>query len=247
LKIGDLQMDLLLQLQQDLADKINSESAFSSIWCGTYRAMVVAQEIEKRAPHLTGKNGSKGCGILVLMPTLHGIFPNVSPPQGEVKLGFWIVENPEINFNAGGTQLACEQVARMVRQCVNLFQIEGKLAFYQEATVMAPIHGLEKTYPGCCGYQVNMTGRMSETAVAKCALPTLSEGSLTVALATTDEGAAIYYTVDGTFPGAANAAPAGTAEVYTGPFTVAAGQTVRWAAYQGGYYGSDCGQAVISN
>jgi len=186
-------MDLLLQLQQDLADKINSESAFSSIWCGTYRAMVVAQEIEKRAPHLTGKNGSKGCGILVLMPTLHGIFPNVSPPQGEVKLGFWIVENPEINFNAGGTQLACEQVARMVRQCVNLFQIEGKLAFYQEATVMAPIHGLEKTYPGCCGYQVNMTGRMSETAVAKCALPTLSEGSLTVALATTDEGGDLLH------------------------------------------------------
>jgi hypothetical protein len=240
-------MDLLLQLQQDLADKINSEGAFSAIWCGTYRAMVISQEIEKRGPHLTGKNGTKGCGILVLMPTLHGIFPNVTPPQGEIKLSFWIVENPEINFNAGGTQRTCEEVARMVRQCVNLFQIEGKLALYQEATVMTPIHGMEKIYPGCCGYQVNLTGRMSETVVAKCALPALSEGSLTVTLSTTDEGASIYYTLDGTFPGAVNAAPAGTAQVYAGAFAVTAGQTLRWASYLAGYYGSDCGQATITS
>jgi hypothetical protein len=240
-------MDLLLQLQQDLADKINSEPAFDAIACFTHRTMVIAREIEKRAPHLAGKNGTKGCGIMVLMPVMQGIFPNVTPPQSEVKLGFWVVENPEINFNAGGTQLACEQVARMVRQCVNLLQIEGKLALYQETTVISPIHGIEKTYPGCCGYQVNMTGRMSEVAVQKCALPTLAESALTITLSTTDGGAAIYYTLDGTYPGSVNAALAGTAQLYTGPFAVTVGQTLRWASYLPGYYGSDCGQAVITS
>jgi hypothetical protein len=236
-------MDLLLQLQQDLADKINSETAFSAISCATYRSMVISQEIEKRVPHLTAKNGTKGCGIIVLMPTMTGIFPNVTPPQGEIKLSFWIVENPEINFNAGGTQLTCEQVARMLRQCVNLFQIEGKLALYQEATVIQPIIGIERIYPGCCGYQVHMTGRMSETAVPKCVLPTLSETSSTITLSTTDEGAAIYYTLDGTFPGSSNA----TAALYAAPFAVTVGQTVRWASYLAGYYGSDAGQATITN
>ncbi len=241
-------MDLLLQLQQDLADKINSEAAFAKVACVTYRSMVIAQEIEKRGPHLLGKNGAKGCGILVLMPTMRGIFPNVTPPQGEIKAGFWVVENPEINFastgstgSPSGSQMTCEEVARMVRQCVNLFQMEGKLALYQEGTVMSPIHGIEKIYPGCCGYEVAMTGRMSEAAVPKCALPSLSEAGLTVTLSTTDAGASIYYTVDGSFPGAGN----GAAAVYAGPFAAGAGQTVRWAGYREGWYGSDAGQAVI--
>ena len=65
-----------------------------------------------------------------------------------------------------------------------------------------------------------------------------------VTLSAAEAGAAIYYTTDGTFPGAGNAG--GRAALYTGPFHVASGTVVRWAGYLTGCYGSDAGQAVVS-
>jgi hypothetical protein len=248
-------MDLLLQLQQDVCDKINSESAFGKIWCGTFRAMVTAQEIEKRMPYLMGgPDGSVGCGILVMMPTERGLFPNVSPPQTDDQLTLWVVENPEMNFDAGGAMVECERVARMVRQCLHQFGIEGLLMLYQEDMAIVPIADIHRVYPGCCGYQVQLRGRMSETVVPKCVLPSLTEVSGTITLSTTDVGAAIWYSTDGSFPGpgrAAVLAPGGRhgagALLYSAPFTVASGTVVRWAAYLANYYGSDCGHATITD
>jgi hypothetical protein len=236
-------MDLLLQLQQDLTDKLNSEETFQYNAAASLRGQVIRQEIERRLPHLTAKNGRKGCGILVRMPAIRGLQPNVASPQGEVLVAIDVVEAPEINFNPGGTQLTAEEVARGVRSVLHQFAIEGKILLYQDEKAIEPVAGLEKEYPGCLGYRVLLRGRMSEPPAAKCALPAISAPAQTVTLTSPDSGAAIYYTTDGSFPGAGNAG--GTAALYTGPFTVGGGTVVRWAGYLAGRQGSDAGQATI--
>ena len=201
-------MDLLLQLQQDVCDKLNSEAAFEFLAVTTLRRHVIQSEIERRLAHLTGKNGRKGCGLTVRMPSIQGIQPNVAPAQGEVLVAVDAVENPEINFNPGGTQVTAEEAARAARTALHQFAIEGKILLYQDEKAIEPLAGLEKEFPGCLGYRVLLRGRMSEAAQAKCALPEISAPGLTVSLTTTDGGAAVYYTTDGSFPGPGNAGAA---------------------------------------
>jgi hypothetical protein len=235
-------MDLLLQLQQDVCDKLNSEAAFEYLAVATLRGHVIRSEVERRLAHLTGKNGRKGCGLTVRMPSLQGIQPNVAPAQGEVLVAVDVVEMPEINFNAGGTQVTAEEAARAARAALHQFAIEGKILLYQDEKAIEPLPGLEKEYPGCLGYRVLLRGRMSEAAAAKCALPEIAAPAQTVSLSTADPGAAIYYTTDGSFPGPGNAA----ALVYQGPFAVPGGTVVRWAGYAAGMMGSDAGEAAIN-
>jgi len=237
-------MDLLLQLQQDVCDKLNSEAAFEYLAVATLRRHVIGSEIERRVAHLTGKNGRKGCGLTVRMPSIQGLQPNVAPAQGEVVVAVDVVEIPEVNFNAGGTQVTAEEAARAARAALHQFAIEGKILLYQDEKAIEPLAGLEKEFPGCLGYRVQLRGRMSEAAAGKCALPAIAAPGQTVSFSTTDEGASIYYTTDGSFPGPGNAT--GTAQVYTGPFEAGAGTVVRWAGYLEGLTGSDAGQAVIT-
>jgi hypothetical protein len=236
-------MDLLLQLQQDVCDKLNSEAAFAYLTVATLRRQVIASEIERRVAHLTAKNGRKGCGLTVRMPSIRGLQPNVSPAQGEVMVAVDVVEIPELNFNPGGTQVTAEEAARAVRAALHQFAIEGKILLYQDEKAIEPLAGLEKEFPGCLGYRVLLRGRMSEAAAGKCALPAISAVGQTVSLSTSEAGAGIYYTTDGSFPGPGNAG----AQVYGGPFTVNPGTVVRWAGYLAGLTGSDAGQAVITD
>jgi hypothetical protein len=240
--------DLLFQIQQDCTDKLNSESAFQYIAVLSYRKAVIATEISKRMPHLAGKNGKVGCGILVMMPLIEGADPNVATPQGDLLLPFHVIAEPEINETPGGngTGITAEQVALTVRAFIHQLGLRGQVALYQDQRAIEPLIGLEKDYPNCIGYQVMLRGKMSDVVIPQCATPMLSEGpALTITLSTTDSGATIYYTTDGSYPGSGNST--GVAHLYAAPFTVTAGTVVAFASYKPGCRGSDVEQYTINS
>lgn len=239
-------IDLLYQIQQDCTDKLNSESAFQYNIAVAYRKAVISQEIARRVPHLTAKNGKLGCAILVMMPLVEGTDPNVAAAQGDLLLPFHVVEQPEINFGSTGTGITSEQIALTVRAFIHQLDLRGQVVLYQDQRAIEPLPGLEREYPGCVGYQVMLRGKMSDLFIPQCATPTLSEGpALTITLSTTDSGATIYYTTDGSYPGSGNST--GVAHVYAAPFTVAAGTVVAFASYKNGYRGSDVEQYTINS
>ena len=137
-------MDLLLQLQQDLVDKLNSERAFQYNAVAGLRRHVIRQEIEGRLPHLTAKNGRKGCGILVRMPAIRGIQPDTAGPQGSGG-GDRRGGNPGDQFQRGGTGLTAEEVARTVRATLHQFAIEGKILLYQDEKAIGRLPGWRRS------------------------------------------------------------------------------------------------------
>ena len=234
-------MDLLLQLQDDITDKLNSESALAVISVQSLRRLVIAQEVAKRLPHLTAKGGRFGCGALVNMPTIEGMLPNVFPPFGDVVSTIDVIENPELNFDpATGTQITCEQAARTIRLLLHQFGIEPSIMLYQDQSAIEPI--LDPLWQGCCGYRVKLRGRLQEAQTTRCAVPAIAEGPpLTITLSVLD-GSTIFYTTDGTFPGPGNAG----AIQYAGPFAVVSGTNVRYATYLPGNLGSNAAQSTIN-
>ena len=144
-------MDALLQLQAEVTAKLDYEEYFAKLPVKSYRAHIISAEIDKRLPHLAGKAGKIGCGVLVGMPTIEGIDQNVSTPQSEIILPVDVVELPEINLNsADGTLKSAEEVARAVRAHLHARRIEGLISIlYQDKTAISPIEGLEQSHPGC--------------------------------------------------------------------------------------------------
>ena len=81
-------------------------------------------------------------------------------------------------------------------------------------------------------------------AVASIGISPPGPGPATVTLTCATAGAAIWYTTDGSYPGS-NAAACPTALLYSVPFAVLAGQTVRAAAELTGYQQSQAISQVI--
>lgn len=243
--------DLLLQLQQDIADKLNSEPLFQYNTVFTLRKAVVASEIQKRLPHLTPKNGKYGCGILVNMPSIMAAHPNVTPPIGDWVETIDVIERPPDNFDANGTQITCEQTARTVRRVLHQFNLVGLSILYQDDIALRPIEDADQRWDGCLAYQVSFKiPNVEEDPLLKCIMPAITSDAMGNATLTPGTaGDTVYYTTDGSFPGPVNlatATPPGTAVIYTVPFQVPSGTTVRAAGYAASYVGSDANQTTVT-
>lgn len=236
-------MDLLVQIQTEIAAFLDGADAFERVPVRSFRKMVISGEILKKTVWQIGKRNLVGVGCMVNMPVLLGVDENVSSPQTELSLAIDVVEQPEINFGNGGTKLEAESVARSVRLHMSHWGLEPYILFLQEATAIEPIEaGLP---PGCVGYRVNLKGRLDEPALLRCPLPSISEPTpLTVTFAAVD--GSLYYTIDGSLPSRPTATNGSTARLYTGAFAVAAGTVVRWQTFKAGMLPSIVGRAVYS-
>lgn len=230
----------LVQLQQDIACRLLADAYFSDLTVVVLRNLIVANDVNAELVHLTVKDGKSGAGVIVGMPSVVVKSPNVDGPELYGKVAIRIREQPTINLGTGGTGKDGEAIALRVLALFHKFAIEGVGSFYAAEDALQPF--LDDA-EGVVGYMATLNWHAAQTPDPRLVTPTISEAALAVTLATTDAGATIYYTTDGTYPAAYTGS---TATAYTVPFNVTSGTTVRFAAHQTGRLGSDAAQALIT-
>ena len=232
--------DVLINMQQDFLLKLKSETYCAGFGVESLRRMVISKEMNKALITVASSNGKVGLWVIVGMPYVDGIDPNVAGPQADVFIPIDIIEIPELNFGDIGTTVTCESAGMKLASMLCAWQVAGLAFFYGDKSLLT---SLEDEYgKGTNTYRLIIAARLSQDSPAKCVVPSIAENALAVTLTNNTAGATIYYTTNETFPGSGNA----DAHVYTVPFLVTSGTVVRYAAYKSDKIGSDVGKAIIS-
>lgn len=228
-----------LQLQADLHYAALSNSALDNVNVKLWRKLRLESEVDLSALWLSPRNGRSGLGVVMELPEFDVQHPNLPGPEAFLLLSFLVLEEPNLNFTPTlGTLISAEQAAQTLLEIFHDFQVEGFGTLFAAPKAIASV----EDYPGIVGYRVTFRARVPRDQAARVATPVLSEaaGSLTMTCATA--GAQIYFTTDGSFPGAGNSA----AQLYSAALTVTAGDVIRAAAYLSGSPGSHAVRQTVT-
>jgi hypothetical protein len=191
--------------------------------------------------YLTPRNkmGRAGAGIIIEKPQFQVSKPNLPGPCGDLILEFLILEDRLANeAPTTGTLKPADQIAQRILEVMHGWRLGSQGAFYADANTLQPARDWEPL----TGYRVRLRSQLSRGQTDRVAVPTLANNAHTITLTTVTAEAEIRYTTDGGFPGPSNSA----ALIYTTPFVVDSGTTVRWAAYLADSLGSNVGSQTIT-
>lgn len=235
----------LVDIQLDAAGRVEADVYFTDITVITDRVKDIATEINKALGLIKKKDGKSGACVLVKQVVASDEAANAPGGPMNVELEFLVMENPVLNLGANGTQKHSLAIARRLHRIFKHYYAHGH---HTPMVPMKPCIVPTVVDVAPVAYSVRFTTRESDitnTQYVKVAMPLIApntgEGGTVVTLSCTTEGAAIYYTLDGTHPRAGN----GT--LYGAPFAIpSAGATLKTVAYKTGYIASDLNQAIYT-
>jgi len=222
-------------VQPDVYYKLLSEPLFQNVAVFRIRGKRLDSEIARALAGLQSRNGKGGASIEVLMPALKGALPDTAGPICTLEQKFLVKEQPTVNQGANGTGMSAEQIAVNIAQTFQLFYLGGAMQGFYAAPTFYQYQPVKEDVPFLV-LAVTLQATFALTALTRTLIPAASAAAETVTLTDNQPGggSVIYYTTDGSFPGAGNP----DASVYATPFTVASGAVVRTAAYNGALQGS---------
>lgn len=230
------------KLQQDITDKLKSESDLASINIVSLRRLHLSSEHEQALAWATPRTegGRVGACIIVGMPTIDVPDPNVPGPQMDVVIPISAIEEPVTNQDAAiGTEETAEELIIRVLQHLHLWASGARgIGAYGEGRSIVPNTDIE----GLVRYDAFIKGRLPSAGLGRVATPDITEDAGTVTITCATIGAAIYYTTDGSFPGSGNSA----ATLYSAPVAADTGTVILSAAYKAGMTGSDVAKDTIT-
>jgi hypothetical protein len=216
----------LRQLYEDIADRLAADHWFAvrGITVLTERPRVASVEgemehsLDKIIAILTGADAQAskhGVVVVVQMPTGHVRTPNVPRPYFDlVRVQVLVLENPLVNYLATGTNSSAEEIAERILAVCHQFNaalVNNTLVADEQALVPVPA---EIAGVGIVGYSVNFRTSFALADAARVATPSITVADGLVSIACATAGAALWYTVDGSYPWEGNE----TATEYAGPF-----------------------------
>ena len=229
----------LRTLQDHTVAKLLSEPLLQYVSIVAMRNQVKLAPEARVAPHLAGRNGKVGAGILVQLPIADpSEDADVPGAQMDIKLPIDILVKDDLSLVlSNGAGITAEEIAATV--WVVLHQFLNRAIGSGNWTVggFDPIEDRKGAY----GYSVLLVVRGANDQPPKVTTPGFALAGGNVTLTSVEAGSAIYYTVNGAFPGSGEP----TATLYAAPFAVVSGQTVLFAAQLANHLGSDVGMKTI--
>lgn len=226
----------LLQDQLDAFARLQADATFAAVPVLLQRKGVTESDIEIALGTLNAKSGLAGALAVVLMPTLEPDSPDAPGPRYRVVLSVQVIEQPLINLGDSGTGQTAEQLAERVRQLLHhaSFGRGGSWAF----SGMDPLEQGE----GKISYAVKFSRLAGDASGDRLVPPGLALAAGIVTATHADAVAALWYTLDGSYPWPGNS----TATLYTAPVALSAPTTLRAAAYRTGYQASSISAITLS-
>lgn len=210
----------------------------------TYAAEVLA--------YITPRNqadGRTGCGVIVEVPEITVLKPNLAGPEMNLAITCLVIEEPLTNAGlTEGTLKPADQVAQRILEIGHGLRLLGPTGF----ALMADLNDIRRAqdFEPLRAHRVVFATRLSRAQTNRVAQPAISVNTGTATLTCATSEANIYYTITpagapesiATFPGPSNPA----AQLYAAPFAVNSGELLRCAGFKTSYLGSDVNAQTIT-
>jgi hypothetical protein len=235
---------ILTNTQEDAYRRILAHGALDTVSVVKEERGATAAEVQKILSARTARGGKVGLCILVPRPMF---VPggNDASLRGQLVQTFTVLEHPTLNAGDLGTGLSAEEVALELLQLFSDAPVGSDSQQAWSAFPGGPVVP-DDSFEGFNGWEVRMQTFLGIPRDARCGLPLIDPdtgaGSQTIAITCGTAGAAIYYTLDGTYPYAGNAA----AVLYSAPFVPGVGKRVRAAAFKSGYQQSGVAEVTFT-
>lgn len=190
----------------------------------------IQTQIENALNGITQRNGKTGAAIVVLMPGLNNWEHLGKSKKERVTISVRAIENSLLNNATGGTGISAEAYALAIKNYLHHWTAGGGFKLYPvEGSTVVPLSDDPVTY------EVNFFAYQVSDADEHVERPTVAVATGLATLTCPTSGAAIYYTLDETFPWDDGA----TSHLYSVPFAVTSGQILSVCAFKDGVLPSD--------
>jgi hypothetical protein len=240
--------ELFDQVPFELAARVQADDFFSDIPVVVAEKGNVRAEMDRLQAAITAKSGHRGAAVIVLPLLADDGYDEVA--EGPMKLfaSFQVLENVELNNDANGTKKSVRKIARRLVKIVKPLRLGGLTTDFVcdkptiEAGVVKLANGSELQ-----SRIVNFYTYEADTEpMLQVATPGFAQVGNQVGLSCVTDGAAIWFTLDETFPAPQSAVPGSTAQSYSEPLDVPeAGLVIRVCGYAAGMVASQVERAVI--
>lgn len=235
-----MSLDQLEQDQHDFFGRLLADEFLVDVSILLEMKGVTQADVARALSVLNDRGGKIGACVVVLMPTLSGDSPNAPGPHSLVRMTVEVIDQPLFNLADGGTGKSASQIAERVRGVLHHFST-GRGITYSFAG-QDPLPADE----GRNSYGVSFTRLCVDCPPPKVATVAIALSSPTVpttaTLTTVTAGAAIRYTLDGSYPGSGNP----DALLYSAPIDIVAPAMLRAAAELAGHQASNVTAAHIT-
>lgn len=236
------------RFQDHVVCKLLASSRLQYVSINSERQQVQLAPASRVAPHLAGRNGKVGSGILVRLPSADPADADMPGVQMDCLMWLDIINKDDLALTlSNGSGLTAEEVLAIVWQLLNQWLNQG----IGSGNVFVDGFDAIEDQKGAYGYRVQIRLRGAENPPPKCAAPTGSIAAGTLTLSCSTPASTIYYTTDGSLPG--NYTPpagyaANTSQTYLAPVSVlglASGTVILAAAAAANFDESDVWQFIV--
>lgn len=234
--------EILIRTQDDSYFRLLAAAYLQDVATIKERPGMTADEIKKLLGTLVSRSGKVGVCILVQRPIIVPESDNAAA-RSQIIQAFTVLEHPTINSGSQGTGKTAQEIAVEVFRLFHgaAASLPGQVFSGYPGGAIVPDDG----FPGLNGWEVRLqsyAGLVGDPLTGTPLIdPDSGAGPQLVTITCGDAGASIYYTLDGSAPTSGN--PAAT--LYTVPFNVPAGSTVRSGAEVAGKRPSNVAEALF--